>query len=144
MLLAVYWMALTAGRAVAAILFKSVSRPRLLGVSAFCALFGGTALTASDTRGGVVVGILLLGAGFSTIYPVASERIAARFTGFRANYFSGVFTFAISGGILAAFVAGYLATMLGLRVIPLAAMLGSCAVFALTLVIRLGTRVSGN
>ena len=144
MLLALYWMALTAGRTVAATLLKSVSRPRLLGVSAFCALFGGTALTASDTRGGVVVGILLLGAGFSTIYPVASERIAARFTGFHANYFSGVFTFAISGGILAAFVAGYLATMLGLRVIPLAAMLGSCAVFALTLIIRLGSRVSGD
>jgi hypothetical protein len=144
MLLAMYWMALTAGRTVAVSLLKSISRPRLLGISAFCALFGGTALTASDTRGGVVVGILLLGAGFSAIYPVASERITARFTGFDANYFTGLFTFAISGGILAAFAAGYLATILGLRVIPLAAMLGSCAVFALTLVIRLGSRVSGD
>jgi hypothetical protein len=117
---------------------------RLLGISAFCALFGGTALAASGTRGGVVIGILLMGAGFSAIYPLASERIAPRFTGYHPGYFSGLFLFAMSGGIFAAFVLGHLAGMTGLRVIPLTAMLGTCAVFALILVIRLGRKVSGN
>ncbi len=144
MLLAVYWLALTASRIGAAVLVKVMPHGRLLGISAFCALFGGTALTASDTRGGVVVGILLMGTGFSAIYPLASERIATRFTGYHPGYFSGLFTFAMSGGIFAAFVLGHLSSLVGLRVIPLTAMLGSCAVFALILVIRLGRKVSGH
>ncbi len=144
MLLALYWMALTAGRIGASVLVKVMPHGRLLGISAFCALFGGTALAASGTRGGVVIGILLMGAGFSAIYPLASERIAPRFTGYHPGYFSGLFLFAMSGGIFAAFVLGHLAGMTGLRVIPLTAMLGTCAVFALILVIRLGRKVSGN
>ena len=143
-LLALYWMALTVGRIGAAVLVKMMPHGRLLGISAFCALFGGTALTASDTRGGVVVGVLLMGAGFSAIVPLASERIATRFTGYHPGYFSGLFTFALSGGILAAFVLGHLAEWMGLRAIPLSAMLGSCAVTALIMVIRLGRKVSGN
>jgi len=142
--LGVYWMALTVGRIGAVALVKVIPHGRLLGISAFCALFGGTALTASGTRGGVVVGILLLGAGFSAIVPLASELIAPRFTGYHPGYFSGLFMFTMSGGIFAAFVLGHLAGMLGLRVVPLSAMLGSCAVIALLLVIRLGRKVSGN
>lgn len=143
-LLAIYWMALTLGRIGAKVLVKVMPHGRLLSISAFCALFGGTALTASDTRGGVVVGILLMGAGFSAIVPLASERIATRFTRYHPGYFSALFGWTMSGGILVAFVLGHLAGMAGLRVIPLTAMLGSCAVFALILVIRLGRKVSGN
>jgi len=144
MLLAVYWMALTAGRIGASVVVKMMPRGRLLGISAFCALFGGVALTFSDTRGGAVVGILLMGAGFSAIVPLASERIATRFTSYHSGYFSRLFGFTMSGGIFAAFVLGHLAGWAGLRVVPIAAMVGSCAVFGLILVIRLGRRVSGN
>jgi hypothetical protein len=137
-------MALTAGRIGAAVLVEVMPHGRLLGISAFCALFGGTALTASDTRGGVVIGILLMGAGFSAIVPLASERIATRFTCYHPGYFSGLFGFTMSGGIFAAFVLGHLAGAAGLRVVPISAMLGSCLVFALIMVIRLGRKVSGN
>jgi len=85
-----------------------------------------------------------MGAGFSAIVPLASERIGTRFIGYHPGYFSGLFMFAMSGGIFAMFVLGHLAGALGLRVIPLSAMLGSCAVIGLILVIRLGRRVSGN
>jgi fucose permease len=144
MSLAIYWMALTAGRIGAAVLVNVMPHGRLLGISAFCALFGGTALTASDTKGGVIVGILLMGAGFSAIVPLASERIATRFTSYHPGYFSGLFGFTMSGGIFAAFVLGHLAEWAGLRVVPIAPMLGSCAVFVLIMVIRLGRKVSGN
>lgn len=143
-MLAMYWTALTVGRIGAVALVKVMPRGRLLSISAFCALFGGTALTASDTRGGVVVGILLMGAGFSAIVPLAAERIETRFAGYHPGYFSGLFMFAMSGGIFAMFVLGHLAGGMGLRVIPLSAMLGSCAVIGLILVIRLGHKVSGN
>ena len=143
-LLAFYWMALTLGRMGTALLMRVMPHGRLLGISAFCALFGGTALTLSDARGGVVAGILLMGAGFSAIGPLASERIGPRFSGYHPGYFSGLFMFAMSGGTLAAFGLGHLAGELGLRVIPIAAMIGSCAVIVLVSVIRLGRKVSGN
>jgi fucose permease len=143
-MLAFYWIALTVGRMVTALLMQFIPHGRLLGISAFCALFGGTAMTFSDARGGVIAGILLMGAGFSAIGPLASERIAPRLSGYHPDYFAGLFMFAMSGGTLAAFGLGHLAGPLGLRVIPIAAMVGSCAVILLVSVIRLGRKVSGN
>jgi FHS family glucose/mannose:H+ symporter-like MFS transporter len=142
--LAVYWMALTIGRIAASILVNLVPHGRLLGISAFCALFGGVSLTASDTRGGMIVGILLIGAGFSAIVPLASERVAPRFTGYHPGYFSGLFMFAMSGAVFADFLLGHLADLIGLRAIPAATIVGSLAVIALIMVIRLGRKVSGN
>jgi len=143
-LLALYWGALMVGRIIAVRLLRVVRHGKLLGVSAFCALFGCTALLAAGSRFGVVVGLLLTGAGFSAIYPLVAERIAGRFSYYHPGYFNGIFTFALTGGILAPFVLGHLAGDAGLRVIPLAVMMGSCAVFGLVLLIWLGHKVSGH
>jgi fucose permease len=144
MLLAMYWLALTAGRVVTARLLTLAPHGRLLAISAFCALFGCTALFASANRFGVYTGILLTGVGFSAIYPLAAEKIASRFSYYHPGYFNGIFTFALLGGILAPYVLGHLAATWGLQVIPLAALAGSCAVFALILLIWLGRKVSGS
>ena len=48
-----------------------------------------------------MVGLLLTGAGFSAIYPLAAERIAGRFSYYHPGYFNGIFTFALMGGVLA-------------------------------------------
>jgi FHS family glucose/mannose:H+ symporter-like MFS transporter len=143
-LLALYWGALMAGRIIAAKLLRVVRHGKLLGVSAFCALFGCTALLAAGSRFGVVVGLLLTGAGFSAIYPLVAERIASRFSYYHPGYFNGIFTFALTGGILAPFALGHLAAETGLKAIPLAVMMGSCAVFGLVLLIWLGHKVSGH
>jgi FHS family glucose/mannose:H+ symporter-like MFS transporter len=143
-LLALYWGALMVGRIVAVRLLRVVRHGKLLGGSAFCALFGCTALLAAGSRFGVVVGLLLTGAGFSAIYPLVAERIAKRFSYYHPGYFNGIFTFALTGGILAPFVLGHLAGDAGLKVIPLAVMMGSCAVFGLVLLIWLGHKVSGH
>jgi FHS family glucose/mannose:H+ symporter-like MFS transporter len=142
-LLAVYWFALTVGRLVTARLLPVVRHSRLLAVSAFCALFGCIALD-TDTNFGVVTGILLTGAGFSAIYPLAAEKIATRFTYYHPGYFNGIFTFAMMGGIIAPFVLGHVAASSGLRIVPIAAMVGSCAVFAVVLVSTLGRTGSGS
>ena len=143
-LLALYWFALLGGRFTASKLLRVVRHGRLLGMSAFCALFGCTALLAAGSRFGVIVGLLLTGLGFSAIYPLVAERIASRFTYYHPGYFNGIFTFALIGGILAPFALGHLAAIAGLKVIPLAAIMGSCAVFALALLIWLGHKVSGH
>jgi hypothetical protein len=121
-----------------------VRHGKLLGISAFCALFGCTALLVAGSRFGVVVGLLLAGVGFSAIYPLVAERIASRFSYYHPGYFNGIFTFALTGGILAPFVLGHVAADSGLKMIPLAAMMGSCAVFGLVLLIWLGHKVSGH
>ena len=116
----------------------------MLGFSAFFARFGCTLLLAAGSRFGVIVGLLLTGAGFSAIYPLAAESIASRFSYYHPGYFNGIFTFALMGGILSPFVLGHLAGGSGLGVLPLVTMAGSCAVFALVLVIWLGRKVSGR
>jgi len=144
MYLAIYWLALTAGRLGTARLLARVRHWRLLGLSAFCALSGCTLLLSAATQAGAVLGILLIGAGFSAIYPLSAERIRTRFSYYHPGYFNGIFTFAMLGGSLAPFVLGHVAGAYGLRVIPAAAMAGSCAVFALVLLIWLGRKVSGS
>jgi fucose permease len=143
-LLALYWGALMAGRIIAAKLLRVIRHGKMLGISAFCALFGCAALLAAGSRFGVVVGLLLTGAGFSAIYPLVAERISSRFVYYHPGYFNGIFTFALTGGILAPFAMGHLAAGTGLNMIPLAVMVGSCAVFALVLLIWLGHKVSGH
>jgi fucose permease len=143
-MLALYWGALMLGRIGAVRLLRVMRHGRMLAISAFCALFGCTAMLAAGTRTGVIVGLLLTGAGFSAIYPLVAERIAKRFSYYHPGYFNGIFTFALTGGILAPFALGHLAADIGLRAIPLAVMLGSCAVFGLVLLIWLGHKVSGH
>ncbi len=143
-LLSLYWLALMLGRILASRLLAVIRHGRVLGFSAFCALFGCTLLMAAGSRPGVIVGLLLTGAGFSTIYPLAAERIASRFTYYHPGYFNGIFTFALMGGVLFPFVLGHLAAGPGLRVIPIAVIGGSCAVFALVLLIWLGRKVAGH
>jgi fucose permease len=143
-LLALYWGALMLGRIGAARLLRVMRHGRMLGLSAFFALFGCTAMLVAGSRFGVIVGLLLTGMGFSAIYPLVAERIASRFSYYHPGYFNGIFTFALTGGILAPFALGHLAGDGGLRFIPLAVMIGSCAVFGLVLLIWLGHKVSGQ
>lgn len=143
-LLAVYWMALAAGRVGTAKLLRSVRHGVLLGASSFCALFGCAALLTAATRFGTVAGFLLAGLGFSAVYPLASEKISARFASYHPGYFNGIFTFALLGGMLVPFALGHAAADTGLRIVPGAAMIGSCAVVLLLMLIWLGRKVSGE
>jgi fucose permease len=143
-LLGVYWFSLTLGRVGAGQLLSRMRHGLMLAGSAFCALFGCIAVMYAAAPAGVVIGILFMGAGWAAIYPLASEQIATRFSYYHPGYFNGIFTFAMMGGVLAPFVLGHLATSTGLKAVPIAAMVQSCAVVALILVIRLGRKVSGR
>lgn len=143
-LLCLYWIALMLGRFAAAGLLPYLRHSRMLGFSAVCAAFGNLALFGSGTRVGVVVGILFVGAGFSAIYPLAAERIAARFSSYHAGHFNGVFTFALLGGVMAPFLLANSAQLWGLGVMPWVEIAGSCTVFAMILLLWLGWKVSGS
>jgi hypothetical protein len=143
-MLAIYWLALTAGRVVVSRLLSVVRHGRILAFSAFFSLFGCFTLLASGTRAGMVVGILLTGAGFAAILPLAAERIATRFASYHAGYFNNLFTFAVLGGSLSPFMLGRMIDLTSLRAVPVSLMVGSIAVIALLLLIRLGRKVSGT
>jgi fucose permease len=143
-LLALYWFALGAGRLGASWLISHVRQGFLLAGSAFSALFGCAAILAAGNRFGIVTGMLLAGMGFSAIYPLASAKISTRFSSYHPGYFNGMFTFALLGGMLMPFVLGHVAADFGLGIVPLAAMIASCAVLLLLMLIWLGRRVSGN
>jgi hypothetical protein len=143
-LLALYWLALAAGRLGATRLLRHVRHGVLLAASSFCALFGCAALLAANTRFGTITAVLLAGMGFSAIYPLASEKISTRFSFYHPGYFNGIFTFALPGALLVPCALGYAAPSAGLRIVPIAAMFGSCAVVMLLLVIWLGRKVSGE
>lgn len=143
-LLALYWFTLTVGRFIASRLLSRVSHARMLAVSAFGALFGCVLLFFASNTFGVVVGLIVTAVGFSSIYPLSAERIGQRFSYYHPAYFNGIFSFALLGGMLAPASLGHLASGATLQIVPLAAMVSSVAVFALILLIWLGSKVSGG
>jgi fucose permease len=142
-MLAIYWGSLLVGRIAALAMIPRVGHGKLLLTSAGAALSGCLVLLATNNRFGAVIGILMAGGGFAGIYPLAAEKIGRRFPYYQPGFFNGIFSFALTGGMLAPCVVGYLAYFWGVGVamgLPLA---GTCMVFVLVLLIWLEAKVRG-
>src|ERR1039457_7733027 len=79
LLLALYWAALLVGRIVSQLLLKRMSHGLLLIGSIVSALLGTIVLASTNNRFGAVMGILFVGGGFASVYPLGTEKIAHRF-----------------------------------------------------------------
>ena len=101
-MLSLYWLALLVGRVVAVAILPRVRHSRLLGSSVLAALFGCMLLSLTNNQFGVGVGVLLLGAGFASVYPLVAEKIVGRFPYYHPVFFSGIFSFALFGGLIRA------------------------------------------
>lgn len=141
-LLAVYWLALMVGRVVVLSILPVVSHARLLGTSVIAALFGCTILLATNNRFGATVGLLLVGAGFASVYPLVAEKIGKRFPDYRPSFYSGIYCVAMTGGMLAPWSLGLFANLWGIRVAMILPLLGSIMVFLLVLAIWAETNFS--
>jgi hypothetical protein len=84
----------------------------------------------------------MVGAGFASIYPLVVERIGARFPYYHPGVFNGLFSIAVTGGLLAPASLGYIAEFIGIGVIMLAPLAGSMAVLVLLVVIWIEARLS--
>jgi predicted MFS family arabinose efflux permease len=140
LMLALYWAALLIGRILAQVALARVRHTRLLAGSALAALLGCAALCVTPTAVGSGVAILLVGFGFASIYPIVVERIGHRFTYYHPGFYNGIFSFALSGGLLAPWTLGYFAEAWGIRAVMLVPTLGTCVVVILTLLISIGAR----
>jgi MFS family permease len=86
---------------------------------------------------------LTVGAGFAPIYPLVVEKIGARFSYYHPGYYNGIFSIALTGGLLAPFLLGYLADQWGIRIVMMLPLAGTCLVFLLLLLISLEAKLSG-
>ncbi len=143
-LLALYWVALLGGRATAVAILPRVRHSRLLGGSVLAAFFGCLILERTNNQFGAGTGVVLLGAGFASIYPLVAEKIEGRFPYYHPVFFSGIFSFALFGGLIAPATIGYAAAAWGVGIVMALPLLGTCTVTILLLMIWLETLVTGR
>ena len=143
-LLAMYWVALLVGRVAAVAVLPRVRHGRLLGGSVLAAMSGCLLLASTNNQFGAATGVLLLGGGFASIYPLVAEKIGRRFPYYHPVFFSGIFSFALFGGLLAPATLGYAAAAWGVGVVMALPVLGTCTVSALLGLIWLELKVTGR
>jgi FHS family glucose/mannose:H+ symporter-like MFS transporter len=144
MFLALYWLALLIGRLVAQAILPRVRHGRLLLASVVSAMFGCLILSLTDNLFGAASGILFVGGGFAVVYPLAVEMIGDRFPYYHPGVFNGIFTIAVTGGLLAPATLGYFATLWDVRVVMWLPLAGTVMVLILVLLIWLETKLSGK
>jgi MFS transporter, FHS family, glucose/mannose:H+ symporter len=141
-MLALYWLALTVGRAASQWILPRARHGRLLLATVTAAMFGCVVLEVTNNKFGAIAGILLVGGAFAPIYPLVVEKIGHRFPDYHPGFYNGIFSLAMAGGLLTPGVIGYIASVWGLRAIMVLPLVGSVVVFVLLLLIWLESRLS--
>jgi FHS family glucose/mannose:H+ symporter-like MFS transporter len=143
LLLALYWSVLLLGRIASQLVMKRLSHTVLLVSSVASALLGTVVLEWTGNQFGAVMGILFIGAGFASIYPLVAARIGHRFPDYHPGLYNGLFSLALGGGLLAPWMLGYFVESWGIRAVMLLPMLGTCMVFVVLLLILLEAKLAG-
>jgi fucose permease len=141
-LLALFWLSLLLGRIGAQWILPRVSHAKLLAGSVLAPMFACLVLLSTDNLFGAITGILLAGGGFAVILPLVAEKIGGRFPYFHPGVFNGIFSLALTGGLLAPASLGYLAHFFGIGVIMSLPLIGSVMIVILMLLILLEGRLS--
>lgn len=143
LLLALYWLTLLLGRIGSQLVMKRLSHTVLLVSSIASALLGALMLESTDNLFGAVMGILFIGAGFASIYPLVIARIGHRFPDYHPELYNGLFSVALAGGLLAPWILGYFVQGWGIQAVMVLPMLGVCLVFVVLVLIVLEAKLSG-
>lgn len=144
LILALYWLALLLGRIVAQMMLPRFRHGILLLVNVLAAMFGCVLLAFTNNLFGATMGVLMVGFGFAIIYPLIVERIGRRFPTYHPGFFNGVFSIALTGGMLAPCILGFLAHAYGIQIVMALPVLGTCAVFLCLVAIWVESRLVGS
>jgi MFS transporter, FHS family, glucose/mannose:H+ symporter len=144
LLLALYWLFLMAGRLLAVAILPRLRHGSLLFGSGLAAMFGCLILFLTNNWFGAATGVLFIGAGYASIYPLVAEAIGRRFPYYHPGFFNGIFSFALVGGLLAPATLGYAASGLGVGVVIGIPLIGTITVIALLLLIWLESKITGR
>jgi FHS family glucose/mannose:H+ symporter-like MFS transporter len=85
LLLALYWGALLVGRLASQLILKRVNRAWLLLGSIVSALMGTIVLSSTNNLFGAIMGVLFVGGGYASIYPLVVEKIAPKRGAFKLS-----------------------------------------------------------
>ncbi len=143
-LLALYWTALIVGRIGAQWLLPRVSHTRLLLGSVFIPMFACIILALTNNLFGAITGVLLAGSGFAVILPLVLEKIGHRFPYFHPGLFNGIFSVALTGGLLAPASVGLFAHFFGIGIVMGLPLIGSILVLLLVSLILLEAKLSSG
>lgn len=141
--LAIYFFALTVGRLLARTLLPRVNHRRLLLGSIVAAMIGYLLLSFAASMPEAWIAAALVGAGFAPIYPLVAERLDERFA-YHPGFYNGIFSIAITGGMSAPWLLGYVDGYLGTRYVMLLPAFGSVAVLMLALLLMLEAHLMGG
>ena len=142
--LSLYWLFLMLGRLGAVAFLPRVRHGRLLLASVISALFGCLILFTTGNGFGAASGVFFVGAGYASIYPLLAEAIGRRFPYYHPGLFSGIFSVALLGAMLAPASLGYAAAKWGVGVVVGIPLLGTCMVMVLILLVWLEAKVTGR
>lgn len=138
--LALYFFALIAGRAGAQLLLRRVDHAELLMVSTVTAILGYFGLSMTSSLIGASAAVVLIGAGFASIYPLVAEKVGRRF-GAHPGFYDSIFLAALCGAIFQPASLGFVDYYLGLGYVMLLPAFGTLAVFVLLLLIMLEAKL---
>ncbi|HLI86931.1 MAG TPA: MFS transporter [Bryobacteraceae bacterium] len=138
--LALYWLFLLLGRLVAVAALPRLHHGVLLGGSILAALFGCLLLDFTNNGFGATGGILLVGSGYASVYPLVAEAIGQRFPFYRPTFFGRIFSLGTLGGLLAPASIGYAAARFDIGVTMGVPLIGTCLVLLLIVSIWIEAR----
>ena len=141
-MLSLYWLTLLVARAAFQWLLPRVPHGRLLTAAVLATMFGCVLLLFTNNLFGAGAGIVLMAAGFAAVYPLVVEKIGDRFPYYHPGFFNGIFSFALTGGLLAPCTLGLYVHLWGVRVVMLLPLLGTCMVFLLLVLIWLYAKLT--
>ena len=143
LLLALYWSALVIGRMVCPLVLQSLGQTASLVGSIISSLLGAVVVASTNNRFGAIMGILFIGAGFACVYPLVVQKMEHRFPVYHPGLYQGIFSMAVTGGLLAPWLLGYIAEAWGIGAVMIAPMVVTGLVFLLILLILLEAKLSG-
>lgn len=142
-ILAFYWTVLMVGRILSQLMIGRLKGGALLFGSILSSLLGTMVLASTNNRFGAIMGVLFIGAGYACVYPLVVQKIGHRFPDYSPGVYNGLFTLAITGGLLAPWSLGFFATAWGIQAVMVVPAVGAGIVFVLVLLILLEAKLSG-
>ncbi len=140
--LALYFLSLMAGRAIAQPLLANLHHWRMLLASIFLAMTGYLWLSFAASLGAATAAISIIGIAYGPIFPLIAEQLDDRFS-YHPGFYNGMIAIAVSGAMSAPWLLGYIDAYLGMQYVMLIPAFGSVAVLILALLLMLEARLMG-
>ncbi len=141
--LAMYFLALTAGRLVGRRLFPAVSHRRLLLGGIALSMAGYLLLSLTTSISVAWIAVVTVGAGFAPIYPLLAETLDDRFS-YHPGFYNGLFSIAMTGAMCAPWLISYVDRFFGIQYLMLVPALGSIVVLILSLLLMFEAKLMGD